>query len=121
MEPELQFEKLRPVERRVLTMREEGVSIEDIASRLKRTPSFVERLIEWTRIPRSEKPRRAVPSALERVVLKHRSEGASYEEIGEKLNRSPRFIRQVEGFAHYRQGLRLMSTAANQARLESEE
>lgn len=120
MEPERQFEKLRPIERRVLSMRREGIPVEEIATRLKRTPRFVEQLVEWTQIPRSERPKRSAPSPLERIVLKHRSKGATYEEIGEKLKKSGRFIRQVEGFAHYRQGLRLMSTAAHQARLESE-
>ena len=120
MDPQRQFERLRPIERRVLTMQRDGMSVEEIATRLRRTPQFVERVIEWTRIPRSERPKRSAPSPLERVVLKHRSNGATYEEIGEKLKRSGRFIRQVEGFAHYRKGLRLMSTSAHQARLESE-
>ena len=121
MEPERQFERLRPIERRILTMRDEGVTVDEIGTRLKRTPEFVERVIEWTEIPRSERPKRTAPSALERVVLKHRSDGATHEEIGRKLKKSGRFIRQVEGLAHYRQGLRLMSAAAEQARLGAQE
>ena len=37
--------KLRPVERRVLAMRDEGVHIDEIARRIDRSPSHVERVI----------------------------------------------------------------------------
>ena len=43
--------QLRPIERRILAMRSRGVSVEEIAERLKRSPQHIERIIEWTEIP----------------------------------------------------------------------
>ena len=45
---------LRPVERRILALRESGESTELIADRLRRSPQHVERIIAWTAIPRSD-------------------------------------------------------------------
>lgn len=109
-------ESLRPIERRILAMREEGVSIEEIASRLRKSPGFIERVIDWTKIPRSGNDRSSPLRPLEARVLALKAEGEDHEAIGKRFKRSGRFIRQVEGLAHYRKGLRLMSGAASEAR-----
>lgn len=113
-------ESLRPLERRILTMRSEGVAIDDIAERLRRSPDFVERVIDWTEIPRSGSSRPSGLSPLGRRVLTLRAEGEDYETIGRRFKRSGRFIRQVEGMAHFRKGMRLMSGAAAEARSAEE-
>lgn len=95
-------EALRPVERRVMTMVDEGVAISDIAGRIKRSPAHVRRVIMWARTPRSGPPSRRLPAALENRVIELRRRGESYERIGQRLKRSPRFVQQVEGFAHLR-------------------
>jgi len=100
---------LRPVERRVLAMREEGVHIDEIARRIDRSPGHVERVIVWTEIPRTARPVRRSPTALGRRVLALRAEGESHDEIGERFRRGPQYIRQVEGLAHYTQGLELLT------------
>lgn len=107
---------LRPVERRILTMRSEGISIEEIASRLRKSPEFIERVIDWTRIPRSGNERSSGLSPLESRVLALSADGEDHETIAKRFKKSSRFIRQVEGLAHYRKGLRLMSGAAAEAR-----
>ena len=116
MTSDQKFNRLRPLERRILTMRSEGVTIAEVANRIKKSPRFVERVIEWTEIPRSKPPTRRLPTPLESAVLRLRADGESHEAIGERFRKSGRFIRQVEGMAHYREGIRLLSTAANQAR-----
>lgn len=101
-------EHLRPVERRVLAMAAEGVSTEEIARRFKRSPSHVERIMSWARIPRTGPPSRKAVHAMQRRVLQMRSAGMSYSDIGQRFRRSPRFIRQVEGLAHYQKAMQLL-------------
>lgn len=97
-------------------MRDEGVSIGEIASRLRKSERLIERIIDWTEIPRSGKARSSQLSPLESRVLALSAKGEDHEAIGRRFKRSSRFIRQVEGLAHYRKGLRLMSGAATEAR-----
>jgi DNA-binding CsgD family transcriptional regulator len=100
---------LRAVERRVLAMRDDGVHVEEIARRIDRSPAHVERVIAWTDIPRTGQRARTSPTARQRAVLRLRAEGESHAEIGERFKRSPEYIRQVEGLAHYTQGLDLLT------------
>ena len=100
---------LRPVERRVLMMRDEGVTLEEIARRIRRSPALVARIIDWTEIPRSGIPVKRTPRAIERRVLTLRADGETYEQIGQRFHRGPQFIRQVEGLAHYQRGLELLT------------
>lgn len=116
MQQHPQFESLRPMERRVLKMQSEGTPVDEIATRLKKSPEFVERVVEWTRIPRVVKKRSGDLSPLERRVLALRHQGEDTETIARRFKRTERFIRQVEGLAHYRKGLGLMRVAADQAR-----
>ena len=100
---------LRPVERRVLAMRDDGVHVDEIARRIQRSPAHVERMIAWTDIPRQGLRVRTSPTAIQRAVLRLRAEGESHAEIGRRFNRSPKYIRQVEGLAYYTQGLELLT------------
>ena len=102
-------EHLRPLERCVLSMRDKGQSIEEIAGRLKRSPQHVERIIAWTELPRSGTASRTSARALENRVLALRQRGETYEDIGDRFRRSPGFIRRVEGLAHYRRAVELLS------------
>jgi DNA-binding CsgD family transcriptional regulator len=42
--------ELRPLERRVLRWREDGASFEEIAARFRRSPQFIERVVDMTRL-----------------------------------------------------------------------
>ena len=99
---------LRPIERRVLAMRDEGQDVEEIADRIKRSPDHVERIIEWSSIPRSGPARHRSPRPIENRVLALREEGESHERIARRFRRTPDFIRRVEGLAHYTLALRLL-------------
>jgi DNA-binding CsgD family transcriptional regulator len=98
---------LRPIERRILAMQGDGHSIDDIAGRLNRSPEHVERMVEWTEIPRTGAPYK-FNEALEARVLAMRGEGQDYEEIGRRFNRSADNVRQIEALAHYRRAVELL-------------
>ena len=103
------MEHLRPLERRILAMRDEGTDVTEIARRTRRSPEHVERIITWTSVPRTRSPHATAAEAMERRVLKFRENGMSHEQIADRFRRGPRFIRQVEALAHLRQGLRLLA------------
>jgi hypothetical protein len=103
------FDHLRPVERRVLAMRAEGRSLEDIGVAFRRSPDHIGRIIEWSAIPRSGPAMNRKPRALENRVLSFRGSGVSHEEIGDRFNKTPAFIKRVEGLAHFRRALELLT------------
>lgn len=118
---------LRPLERRVLAMVDDGIAVDDIAARLKRSPAYVRRMIRWARTPRTGPPSRRLSDALERRVLALRGRGETHEQIGRRLGRSARYVRQVEGFAHFkrardaavfRRALDLLTQSGREARRE---
>lgn len=102
---------LRPIERRVLVMRNGEVPVDEIATRINKTPDFVERLIGWTEIPRNGSSSERHLSPIQRRVLDLRADGESHSEIAAKFKKTERFIRQVEGLAHFKEGQRLLSRA----------
>jgi len=105
------MENLRPLERRIVAMRDEGVATGDIAQRVGRTPAHVERILLWTSIPRSRPPQSRSPRAIERRVLKLRAAGESHAEVGARFGKGAGFIRQVEGLAHFRLGIELLGSS----------
>ncbi|MEE8375614.1 MAG: hypothetical protein V3S26_04780 [Acidimicrobiia bacterium] len=102
------MQHLRPLERRVLSMVDDGVGIDEISSRIRKSPEHVERIIQWTSIPRSKPSERRSPSPVERRVLALLDAGETHEEVGRRFRRGADYIRQVEGLAHYRLGLELL-------------
>lgn len=104
------------MERRVLAMKDQGTPIPDIADRIKKSPDFVERVLDWTEIPRSGNERESLLSPLESRVLALTADGEDHQTIAKRFKKSERFIRQVEGLAHYRKGLKLITGAASEAR-----
>lgn len=99
-------------------MRDEGVSLEEIGQRLRKSPEFVARVIDWTQIPRSGSgsgdSSRLTP--LERRVLQLRFDGEDHQTIADRFKKTARFIRQVEGMAHFRKAVHILSDAAAAAR-----
>jgi len=82
--------------------------MDEIARRFKRSISHVERIVSWSRIPRSGPASRNAADAMQRRVLQMRSNGESHADIGHKFGRSERFIRQIEGLAHYQKAMELL-------------
>lgn len=99
------MENLRPIERRILEMRRQGLSDEEIARRVRKSPERVRMIAEWATHPargRGVRPRdeRGL-SPRQARILELRSRGESYEQIAERFRRSPRYVRQLEGLAHF--------------------
>jgi DNA-binding CsgD family transcriptional regulator len=99
----LETHSLRPLERRILRLVDEGLDQVDIARRFRRSPEFVGRIIDYTRLPRGD----GMPGVeglrpLERRVLKWRASGASHTEIGRRFHRSAGHVERVEQLARYK-------------------
>ena len=92
---------LRPIERVVRRLVEDGVDPAEVAWRLRRSPRSVKQILEVsTRVRTVVRPPVPPPQALrpiERRILAWRAQGASYAEIAARFRRSPDFIRRVEG------------------------
>jgi DNA-binding CsgD family transcriptional regulator len=100
---------LRPVERRVLEMQQEGMAVEEIAARLNRSPEFVGRMLGWTEIPRNGTGSERDLTPRQRRVLDMRAEGRSHAEIADRFRKGEAYIRQVEGLAHFKESQRLLT------------
>jgi hypothetical protein len=94
---------LRPLERCVLRLVDNGVDEAEVARRLRRRPEFVGRVIAYTRIPRAGVASQAEElRPVERRILKWRANGADHAEIGRRFRRSPGHIERIEQLAAYK-------------------
>ena len=96
--------RLRPLERRVLRMTDQGLDDAEIGRRFRHSPDWVGRVRALSEIPRpnGHQLRGDVLRPLERRVLRWRASGADYEDVSARFRRSPDFIRRVEALAQYR-------------------
>lgn len=99
-------ESLRPIERRVLALKDAGVPETEIARRFRRSPRFIEQVDELARLDgRDAKRRHLRPGSLrpvERRILTLRDRGVSPGEVADRFRRSPEFISRVERIARYK-------------------
>jgi len=93
---------LRPIERRVLALRAQGLDMEEIGRRFRKSADQIERIILWTLIPRRRLPIHQGMTPKERRVLALRANGHGYEDIAMRFRRSPEHIRRVESWAQLR-------------------
>ena len=95
--------RLRPIERRILRLIDEGTDDAEIGRRFRRSPEWVARVRVLAQHPRTGQHMQGdVLRPLERRVLRWRAAGAEYEQISPRFRRSPGFLRQVETLAHYK-------------------
>jgi DNA-binding CsgD family transcriptional regulator len=95
--------ELRPIERRVLQLVDDGVDPAEIGHRFGRSPESIERLITLAELPgRAATPHTTTLRPLERCILAWRAKGASPAEIAPRLGRSADFVERVEGFAQHK-------------------
>ena len=103
----LEHSALRPIERRVLRLSEEGLDHSEIARRFRRSSDFIARLIDLAQLPgRVPSHDDQVLRPLERRILGWRQQGIDYSEIAPRFGRSPDFIERVERIAQYKLSLR---------------
>ncbi|MEO6987928.1 MAG: hypothetical protein ABI239_04700 [Aquihabitans sp.] len=83
---------------------DEGLSSQEIAWRLRRSPSYVDRVRSISEIPRSTpyRPHQGSLRPVERHVLKALETGIDYPEIASRLRRTPAWVERVESFANYK-------------------
>ena len=103
-------EHLRPNERRIVQLIDDGVDSEEIGRRFNRSEAYVDRVHQWAQIPgRSARRRDEVLRPIEQRVLALRFEGVHREEIGRRFRRSADHIRRIEGLAHFKLGQDLLT------------
>ena len=94
---------LRPIERVVRRLVENGVDPAEVAWRLRRSPRSIKQILELSgrahRVDRPAVPRPQVLRPIERRILAWRAQGASYAEIAARFRRSPAFISRIEAIA----------------------
>ena len=96
-------ERLRPIERRVLRLADQGLGHAEIARRFGHSPDFIERVIDLVRLPgRTARHDPHTLRPVERRVLGWLDKGAAPADIAPLFRRSPEFIARVEQFAHYK-------------------
>ena len=104
-------EHLRPIERRIVQLTDDGIDSEEIGRRFRRSEAYVDRIRVWAQIPgRSTIERDEVLRPIERRVLDLRSEGVHRDEIGRRFMKSADQIRRIEGFAHWKLGNALLTS-----------
>lgn len=99
----LERDALRPIERRVLRLSEEGIDHGEIARRFRHSPEFIARVIDFARLPgRGHRDRNQGLRPVERRILAWRQQGADHSDIAPRFGRSPDFVERVERLAHYK-------------------
>jgi DNA-binding CsgD family transcriptional regulator len=96
---------LRPLERRVIQLVDDGMATSEIARRFRRSPAMIDRIIGMATLPgrtTGAAAREDVLRPVERRVLRWRDEGADYHEIGERFRRSGASVKRVEELARYK-------------------
>ncbi|MCZ7526334.1 MAG: hypothetical protein M5U14_08140 [Acidimicrobiia bacterium] len=96
---------LRPRERRMLRLAEEGVDELDIAWRFRRTPRYVRQVLTVARAPGRSGVTPTTAGTLrpiERRVMRWREEGAALDELAPRFRRTSEFLEQVERLARYK-------------------
>ncbi|HVR78749.1 MAG TPA: hypothetical protein VMS99_10185 [Acidimicrobiia bacterium] len=99
---------LRPIERVVIRMQGEGLSTVDIGKRIGKKPGTVHRIIQMIDfkdgVPSGSSSNDHPLRPIERVVVKLRAKGETYGTIGNRVGRSGRQVRMIEGYADIKLG-----------------
>jgi len=97
---------LRPVERTVLRLQRAGLSENEIAWRLRRSPGYVRRTSALAQRPQPAAPRTERVAwdlrPIERRVLRSRERGVDPVETAARLRRTPEWVQNVGRFADYK-------------------
>ena len=94
---------LRPLERCVLRLVQNGFDDGEIAHRFRRSPQFIRRVIMYTGLPRQgSKAERSGLRPVERCILRWRADGADHADIGRRFHRSAGHIERIEQLAAFK-------------------
>ena len=105
--PETAGARLRPIERVVMRLHDEGCSLADIGKKVGKKPGTVTRIMRMTEYKEGGLPDQTASDhalrPVERVVLKLRNKGETYSQIGNRLARSGQRIQFIERLAEFKQ------------------
>ena len=105
--PESGDVRLRPIERVVMRLHDEGCSLADIGKKVGKKPGTVTRILRMTEYKQDGLPDQSASDhplrPVERVVLRLREQGETYSQIGNRLARSGLRIKFIEGLAEFKQ------------------
>jgi DNA-binding CsgD family transcriptional regulator len=96
---------LRPLERRILALKNAGEDDAQIGRRFKRSPDFISRVTELARLDgrhAGDGSRARGLRPLERRVIDLRDRGVSRDELARRFKRSPDHVARVEKLARYK-------------------
>ncbi len=93
---------LRPIERRVIAMSDDGLGVDEVAQRVRRSPGQVRRILELSGIERSGPAAHRAPAAVEARVRALRERGESDEAIARRFGRSAEYVRRIDRLSAYR-------------------
>lgn len=97
------YDHLRPLERVILRLRDDGMPVTEISRRVGKKPGTVHRIIRMTDFKDDSSGGSQQPDhplrPVERVVRRLRSEGETYGEIGNRLGRSGAQVRRIEEYS----------------------
>jgi hypothetical protein len=98
------FAALRPIERRVSRLADDGVLPAEIGRRFNRSEGYIEQVLVLASVPgRAAPPPAPGLRPIERRLLRWREQGASAEELADRFRRGPGYIERVLAFADYKQ------------------
>lgn len=99
---------LRPLERVVMRLADRGMSSSEIAWRFRRSPGHIDRVLRFSRLPRSASDPMPADSRelrpVERMVMRARGNGVHHTEIAARMRRSPEFVARVEELVTLKRG-----------------
>jgi len=97
-------ENLRPLERRILALKDAGEDDVQIGRRFKRSPEFISRVTELARLDGRHAGDAGASGLrpLERRVIDLRERGVSRDELARRFRRSPDHVARVEHLARYK-------------------
>jgi DNA-binding CsgD family transcriptional regulator len=105
----LEPDNLRPLESVIVKMRDDGLSNKEIADRIGRKPETVDRYFEMidhkSDLPEQKETESSGKRPVEKVVNRLREEGESYEQIGNRLNKSGDHVQRIETYAEIKEDL----------------
>jgi DNA-binding CsgD family transcriptional regulator len=95
---------LRPLERRILALKDAGEDDAQIGRRFKRSPDFISRVTELAHLDGRHAGDSDGPGLrpLERRVIDLRDRGVSRDELARRFKRSPGHVARVEHLARYK-------------------
>lgn len=103
MEPVDQLTHLRPLEHRVTRLAAEGVVLEEIGRRFRRSGESIEQVLTLASLPGRRAPTHRGLRPIERRLLRWVDAGSSMEELADRFRRGPGYLERVLTWAAYRQ------------------